>query len=153
MAVDVIERAISVGDLKAVKASQTADLVLVGGRNFNSDFTKRLKEDFQLEDDIAVHLASTYGDQASELLAIAKQGFSKRLSSKHPFIEAEVVYAFQAEAARTPIDVVARRIRLSFLDKEAAIEALPRVVEILGDLQGWKPERRSDELKKALASL
>jgi glycerol-3-phosphate dehydrogenase len=46
-------------------------------------------------------------------------------------IEAEVRYAVRHEYALTATDVIARRIRLSFLNAQAAAEALPRIVDIM----------------------
>ena len=41
------------------------------------------------------------------------------------------------EYAATAVDVIARRLRLSFLNVQAAEEALPVVVQIMGDELGW----------------
>ena len=48
-------------------------------------------------------------------------------------IDAEVRYAARHEYAQSAIDVIARRTRLSFLNAQAALEALPTVVDILGE--------------------
>ncbi len=60
----------------------------------------------------------------------------KRLVEEFPYIEAEVKYAVK-EYACTAIDVLARRTRLAFLNVQAADEALPRVIEIMGAELGW----------------
>lgn len=89
----------------------------------------------------------------------------KRLVSEFPYIEAEVrfstsrtgcaahgpllttvvsqvLYAIK-EYACTAIDIIARRTRLGFLNVQAADEALPRVVEIMGKELDWSQERRT----------
>ena len=48
-----------------------------------------------------------------------------------PYTVAEVVWAVRYEMARTIEDVLARRIRILFLDAKAAIEAAPKVAEIM----------------------
>ncbi len=54
----------------------------------------------------------------------------KRLHPEFPYIEAEVKYAVR-EYAATAIDVIARRLRLSFLNVQAAEEALPRLESLI----------------------
>jgi glycerol-3-phosphate dehydrogenase len=44
-----------------------------------------------------------------------------------PYLEAEVIYAARHEWAVTADDILARRTRLAFLDKEASIAAIPKV--------------------------
>ncbi len=94
----------------------------------------------------------------------------KRLVSEFPYIEAEVkldfmhvtnslkaqlaqvkpyvcflsqvLYAIK-EYACTAIDVIARRTRLGFLNVQAADEALPRIVQIMGKELDWSQERRT----------
>ena len=64
-----------------------------------------------------------------------------RLHQEFPYIEAEVKYAVK-EYARSAIDVIARRTRISFLNVLAAEEALPRIVEIMGDELKWSKQKR-----------
>lgn len=68
----------------------------------------------------------------------------RRLHPDLEFTEAEVVLAVRHEMARTIEDVLARRVRILFLDAQAAIEAAPRVAEILMEALGrdlrWKEE-------------
>lgn len=54
----------------------------------------------------------------------------------------QVLYAIK-EYACTAIDIIARRTRLGFLNVQAADEALPRIVEIMGKELNWSQERRT----------
>lgn len=54
----------------------------------------------------------------------------------------QVLYAMK-EYACTAIDVIARRTRLGFLNVQAADEALPRIVQIMGKELDWSQERRT----------
>ena len=65
----------------------------------------------------------------------------KRIVEEFPYIEANVLYAIK-EYACTAIDVIARRTSLAFLDVQAAEEALPRVVEIMGKELGWSKDEK-----------
>jgi C-terminal domain of alpha-glycerophosphate oxidase len=53
------------------------------------------------------------------------------------------------EYAETPIDFLARRSRLTFLNSNIALDALPRVAEIMGDELGWSKRRRNKEIRDA----
>ena len=64
-------------------------------------------------------------------------------------IEAEVRYAVRHEYAQTAVDVIARRCRLSFLNAQAALGALPRVVEIMAENLNWSHSRQRAEIDRA----
>lgn len=65
----------------------------------------------------------------------------KRIVEEFPYIEANVLYAVK-EYACTAVDVIARRTSLAFLNVQAAEEALPRVVEIMGKELGWSRDQK-----------
>ncbi len=75
------------------------------------------------------------------------------LAKGHPYLEAEVVYAADEEAAQCVEDVLCRRTRLAFVDSEAAITSVPRVVELLGARLKWSKERKEAERKRAVEVL
>ena len=52
------------------------------------------------------------------------------------------------EYAQTAVDFVARRCRLAFLNAQAALDALPRIVEIMSEELGWNSSRRKRELQQ-----
>jgi glycerol-3-phosphate dehydrogenase len=68
-------------------------------------------------------------------------------------IEAEVRYAVKHEYAQTAIDVLARRTRLSFLNAQAALDALPRVIDIMAEECGWSTARKAAEIARACTFL
>lgn len=57
-------------------------------------------------------------------------------------------YAVRHEYALTATDVIARRIRLSFLNAQAAFEALPRVVDIMAEELNWSTAHKQEELAR-----
>lgn len=72
---------------------------------------------------------AVYGSDAQ---LIQQQGASMQpIVKRHPYTVAEVVWAVRHEMARTVADVLARRLRLLFLDAAAAIEAAPTVAHIM----------------------
>ena len=77
----------------------------------------------------------------------------QRLSPLYPFIDGEVRYAVRSEYAETAVDVLARRTRLSFLNAQAALQALPRVIDIMGDELKWTAARKENEWKETVSFL
>eukprot|EP00164_Ancoracysta_twista_P009659 GFYU01014374.1.p1 GENE.GFYU01014374.1~~GFYU01014374.1.p1 ORF type:complete len:653 (+),score=190.90 GFYU01014374.1:38-1960(+) len=160
MALDTVDAAIAVGSLEPANGCVTANMPLIGGDKYdNSLFTsiaqlfKRVKTghdgkklDTKIETPIAVHLAHSYGDRAVYVAQLAEEGYGKKLSHTHPYIEAEVIYAVRKEMAVNAIDVLARRTRLAFVDVQAARGALPRIVELMAQELGWSKDQKKKEL-------
>ncbi|XP_064306987.1 glycerol-3-phosphate dehydrogenase, mitochondrial [Phalacrocorax carbo] len=153
MAQDTIDAAIQAHDLKA-GSSRTIGLQLQGAEDWSPTLYIRLVQDYGLESEVAQHLASTYGDKAFEVAKIAQVTgkrwpiVGKRLVSEFPYIEAEVVYGVK-EYARTAVDMISRRTRLAFLNVQAAEEALPRIVDIMGKELNWSEQKKKEELEAA----
>ncbi len=90
---------------------------------------------------------SSYGSDAAHIRALTKTNpeWSERLHDKFDHIAAEVVWAVKHEMARTVEDVLARRLRILFLDAAASIEIAPKVAAIMADLlhkeSGWVSEQ------------
>jgi glycerol-3-phosphate dehydrogenase len=59
-----------------------------------------------------------------------------------------VRYAVRHEYALTATDVISRRLRLSFLNAQAALEALPRVIDIMAEELNWNTARKQEELTR-----
>lgn len=132
---------------------QTHMIRLVGAHGYSKTLFINLIQHFGLDTDVADHLAQSYGDRAWDVAALASpstdkmspQLRGKRLSPQYPFIDGEVRYAVQSEYAQTAVDLLARRTRLSFLNYQAALEALPEVIDIMGEELKWNKARKELE--------
>jgi len=51
------------------------------------------------------------------------------------------------------MDVLARRTRLAFLNAQAALEALPLVIDTMGEELNWNAARRENEWKDGISFL
>lgn len=135
-------------------ACQTLGLTLEGGKDWTPTLHIRLVQDYGLEQEVAIHLANTYGDKAflvarlAELTGKRWPVVGRRLHSEFPYLEAEVKYAVR-EYACTAVDVIARRTRLAFLNVAATEEVLPRIVAIMGQELKWSKKREEEELTNA----
>jgi glycerol-3-phosphate dehydrogenase len=153
MALDAVDQAIELGGLEA-GASRTEERTLVGGAGYAPVLAGELQERFGLDHDVASHLAGAYGDRAHEVAELAESDeLGARLAEGHPYLEAEVRYGARHEMARTSTDVLARRTRLGFLDRDAAVGAVPRVSELLAGELGWDDERATADRADAMAYL
>ncbi|OWP62561.1 FAD-dependent oxidoreductase [Hymenobacter amundsenii] len=116
MAEDAVDRAVALGLLPAA-SSRTARQLIHGAQP---------TPDHQA-------LLAAYGTDAPALrqLMASEPDLAEKLDPSFDFTRAEVVWAARSELARTVEDVLARRVRLLFLDAQAAIRAAPVVAELL----------------------
>ena len=126
MAEDVVENAVMLADLEA-RASVTSRLNIHGFHEHAERFGP----------------LSLYGADAPEVGALcrAEPRLLEPLHPSLPYIAGEVVWAAKREMARTVDDILARRTRALLLDARAAIDAAPKVAELLaaalGREEGW----------------
>ncbi|KAI9318350.1 FAD dependent oxidoreductase-domain-containing protein [Dichotomocladium elegans] len=159
MAQETVDRAISEFNLKPTNPCCTEKTLLVGAEGFTSTTFIRLIQEFGMDTEVAVHLANSYGNRAfvigeiGDPTGMSWPTFGKRISPNYPYVEAEVRYACRQEYACTAVDVLARRTRLAFLNAEAALQALPRVVDIMAEELKWDEARKQQELKNGAAFL
>nr|UOP05037.1 FAD-dependent oxidoreductase [Conchiformibius kuhniae] len=128
MAQDGIDKAIAHGLLPAAPC-RTENLPLHGAHGAKEGFGEsRL---------------SVYGGDAEQITALEQSDdkLAQRLHPDHPYTYAQVQWAVRHEAAQTLEDVLARRIRLLFLDAAAAIAAAPDTAAFIGTLAGWDETR------------
>lgn len=153
MAKEVVDQAVLSFGFKPARDCQTDQLPLVGAGNYNNTGEQALIQLYGLDLDIANHLHHAYGDQAVHVAHLATQGLRARLHPKHPYMEAEVVYASVHEFAERASDVLTRRIPLALLDTAAAKTALPRVIELMAGVLHWNQERCAEELELSMQRL
>jgi glycerol-3-phosphate dehydrogenase len=129
MADDTIKAAIKNG-LLPDSISQTTQISIHG-------FTTKTDETY----------LSVYGSDAEKIKNLQQEhpSLKERIIPSMPYTKAEVVWCIQNEMARNIEDVLARRLRILFLNAAAAIEAAPVVAEIikneLGQTEEWKQEQ------------
>ena len=144
--------------LSPERKCQTMGLLLEGAHGWNPTMFIRLVQDYGLDPQVASNLSNSYGDKA---FAVAKLAgltgkrwpvVGNRLHPELPYIAAEVRFAVR-EYACTAVDVIARRLRLSFLNVAAAEEALPKIIEIMSNELKWskaEAQKQQDEAMKFL---
>jgi glycerol-3-phosphate dehydrogenase len=135
---------------------QTHQVKLIGAHGFSKTLFINLIQHFGVETDVAKHLTESYGDRAWIVAALSvptEKRFpvrGEKISPLYPFIDGEVRYAVRHEYAQTAVDVLARRTRLAFLNAQAALEALPKVIDIMGGELKWDSKRKELEWKESM---
>jgi glycerol-3-phosphate dehydrogenase len=138
---------------------QTHQVRLVGAHGYSKTLFINLIQHFGLETEVAKHLTNSYGDRAWTVAALSSPTEKRfpvrglRISSLYPFIDGEVRYAVRHEYAQTAVDVIARRTRLAFLNAQAALEALPEVIDLMAEELHWDSKRKDLEWKESVQFL
>lgn len=155
MAAETIDAAIESSDLKPLfRECQTDGFLIEGAHGWTPTMYIRLVQDFGLEMEVAQHLAKSYGDRA---FAVAKMAtmtgkrwpiIGKKVHPEFPYIDAEIRYGVR-EYACTATDMIARRLRLAFLNVQAAAEALPAIVDIMAEELNWNEAEKKKQIKEA----
>ena len=159
MSEEAVDKAIEVFELTPLTGCQTENVLLIGSHDYNPNTYIRLIQHYGMETEVAEHLLHNYGDRAFSVAALASLTgrrwpiMGQRLSYPYLFIEAEVRYAARYEWACTAVDVLARRTRLAFLNAQAALEALPRIVKIMAEELNWNEARQKKEMDEAITFL
>ena len=130
MAEDVVDRAIGIGNLSPF-ICKTESLPVHGSM-----------QNIDQHDHLYV-----YGSDREQVVELIKENktWKGKLHPRYDYLEAEVIWAVRHEMARTVEDVLARRLRLLFLDARAAIAAAPLTAKLMGDELGkdaiWQNEQ------------
>lgn len=146
MAQDTIDKVIEVKKLNVQGPCLTEKVKVIGGFNYDNLYHISLGQKYGLDKKIATHLAHSYGSIAEEILA---KNEIIQIHPEFPYIEAEIPYAIHKEYARTLIDFIARRTRLSFLDARACNESIQRIADIMAKELGWNNAKKNEEIIKA----
>lgn len=133
MAEDTVDEAIKMTGLRQVPCV-TASLKIHGHSNHEKD---------------AEHL-NIYGSDAPRIRALAAEdpALHTRLHESFPHVRAEVVWAVRHEMARTVEDVLARRLRILFLNARVAMAVAPEVAAIMAGELGFDFLWQQDQVKK-----
>lgn len=139
MAEDTVDKAIELGQVPA-KPCVTASLKIHGYAT-----PQKKTEHFAI-----------YGTDKEYIKELAAQfpELIQQLHERFPNIAAEVVWAVRNEMARTVEDVLARRMRILFLDARAAMDMAPQVAQLMATELGYDDAWQQKQIQdfNALAS-
>jgi len=156
MAEDVINRMIDINGLKPSNGSTTATRPLRGGVGYSRNLPVTLVQEFGVSEASSKHLARTYGMNAVDVCSMAEPTskrwprFGNILVDGFPYLECEVPYICRHEMCCTVKDMLTIRMRLAYLNKEAAIVAAPKVAELMAKELKWSRRETRRQLQEAL---
>ncbi|KAK7582666.1 hypothetical protein V9T40_014111 [Parthenolecanium corni] len=156
MASETIDEMLNtVPDLKSkAQPCKTEEILIEGAHGWTPTMYIRLVQDFGLECEVAQHLAQSYGDRAFAVAKLASLTgkrwpiIGRKLHPEFPYIDAEVRYGIR-EYALTAIDMIARRMRLAFLNVQATQEALPGIIDVMAEELKWSKEEKEKQYRLA----
>ncbi|GAX10277.1 glycerol-3-phosphate dehydrogenase [Fistulifera solaris] len=152
MAQDVTDRVVARLSLDCTKTCETLDIALHGAEGYSEGLWNQVLAKYKdMDEAMAKHLVETYGGLVWEVLACRRPGGrwdEQRLVPGYPYIDAEVIYACR-EYACTVEDVLSRRTRLAFLNKEAAQSAIRRVADVMAQELQWSPTVKEQQIVAA----
>lgn len=133
MAEDTIDEAISIGKLKK-NPCKTQDLKIHGFKNpgENSDYL------------------DIYGSDSTSIQDLASKvpELNEKLHPAFPHIKAEVVWVVRNEMAMTVEDVLARRLRILFLNGKVAMEMAPAVAKLMAAELNYDKAWQEEQIMK-----
>ncbi|VDD79145.1 unnamed protein product [Mesocestoides corti] len=155
MAEEAVDKCVKVCGLKPKSGCRTTGLLLNGAHGWSPNLFIQISQEYGIDRDVAIHLASTYGGRAVQIAQQAKLTglryplVGRRLHPDFPIIESEVTWACR-EYACNAVDFLARRSRLAFLDVGVAVEVLPKVIDLMAAELKWCPLRKKKEHELAM---
>ena len=135
---------------------ETLNTKLIGFQGYSVNLERILIQEYAVSRAVANRLARAYGGRAHDVLKIAmetdqalprhhRNSRFNLLVPGYPIIEAEVIFGVRHDWAVHAEDILARRTRLAFLNKENALHAIPRIIELMSEELGWDAQRQIQE--------
>jgi len=112
--------------------------------------TKKMKIHGYLESPGREDRMYIYGTDREEIMKMQKENpaFAEKLGDGADNTVGEVVWAVRREMARTVDDVLARRVRVLYLDARASIALAPRVASIMAEELGRDKRWEQQQVKE-----
>eukprot|EP00316_Scyphosphaera_apsteinii_P011598 CAMPEP_0119316294 /NCGR_PEP_ID=MMETSP1333-20130426/39315_1 /TAXON_ID=418940 /ORGANISM="Scyphosphaera apsteinii, Strain RCC1455" /LENGTH=743 /DNA_ID=CAMNT_0007321899 /DNA_START=37 /DNA_END=2268 /DNA_ORIENTATION=+ len=154
MAEELVDKVVDFKKLPAGPCS-TKTIKLMGGDGWHPLLYVQLIQKYGVSEEIAKHLVHTYGTGAFAVCEMARPTgkrwprFGRIVAEGHPYIEAEVDYACKYEYVVTVKDMLTLRMRLAYLNSEAAKEAIPRIADLMAQNLGWSKKEKAKQIELA----
>eukprot|EP00908_Phaeocystis_cordata_P024720 Transcript_7175.p1 GENE.Transcript_7175~~Transcript_7175.p1 ORF type:complete len:744 (-),score=397.36 Transcript_7175:377-2410(-) len=157
MAEELVDKVIEHKQLKHATGCKTKKIKLMGGEGYHELLHVQLVQKYSISTEMAKHLCHTYGSCAFAVCEMAKTTGTKGSTHKFgnllvpgfPFMEEEIEYACKHEMAMTVKDMLTLRMRLAYINSEAAKQAIPRVAELMATHLKWDKKEKAKQIKMA----
>ena len=121
-------------------------------RNYAREKQRTLIDEFDLPQDVAGNLVSSYGGRVDDLLALFKDEpmLKERLVAGLPFIWGQLTYAVRHEMVLTLDDFLVRRIHILSLDPDQGRMLAAKVAATMAPLLGWDQAQTAEQVDRYL---
>lgn len=111
-------------------------------------YSSQLESGYGLDHKVAKNLVKSYGDRAFDLVRLLKEdpSLKERIHKDLSHIKAEIIYQIRHEMAMNPIDVLFRRTRIGFINRNALTESLPVVIDLFAKENKWSTSQAKENL-------
>ncbi len=145
MAEDLVDFIIKNKFLEKQKKCETKKHKLFGNNSDIKDFEK-LMSFYPISNKTKNSLKTIYGNSCIKILNLANETDNFELINPNlPYLKAEIEYCIKEEFVEKPIDFLARRVGLCFLDKKLALSCVDVVCEEMGKILFWDEKRVKKE--------
>ena len=154
---DRVQAFLAPAGVKAIRRVDTDKVPLPGARFRNLDALRsriRARARTQgLERASADRLTRAYGTRANRVLDLVEGNprLGGRVVAGRPHLLAEAVYSVRSELALHVEDILFRRMRVGLETRSGTADAARRVADVVAPELDWTAERRTEEVKRALA--
>jgi glycerol-3-phosphate dehydrogenase len=133
--------------------SPTRHLPLWGADATDSVLADDAPERFGVDAATLAHLAARFGGHARAVVALlgTDPSLGEPLVEGLPYLRAEAVHSARHEMVVHLTDLLWRRTRAGIVDLDATVAAAPAAADLVGDVLGWSPERRQEEVAAVAA--
>jgi glycerol-3-phosphate dehydrogenase len=145
MAEDLIDKVIKEGNLKVEKKCSTRLYDFPGKKDYSENIYLNLIDTYKISTETAKRLRNYYGSEVYEILGDSPKELKKGLE----YYEEEIKHFIQNEFALSITDVIARRLRIQFINLEIARSLIEPIANILARELKWTPTKKTEELHDA----
>ncbi len=151
MAQDAVDEAIN-HLRRLAPESETETLAIIGAEGYTVLMNQipMLAKEFKVSEATVEHLLNRYGSLIEEVLAPAQENpeLLDKVIPNLPYISAEIVYSVTHEGARSIDDVLSRRTRIAFEDKDQGLNVLEVIADLIAPHLGWKKAQKNASIKE-----
>lgn len=147
MGEDLTDRIQKKFDLAEVECTSKQH-VYVGGENYDPQKTsEKIISTYKVSKDIGIRLSSSYGTEVFDILGKSPKEL------KNGIFKEEILHFINKEYANSTLDILARRLRILFLDLDLSLKLLQPIHEILANQLKWNQKEKEKDKKEALGLL
>ncbi len=119
------------------------------GNHQSKELLKNLCSFYPISKETKESLITLYGDNAIKILTLANEEKSFDLIHPNlPYLKVQIQYSIKEEFIKKPIDFLARRIGLCFINKKLSLKCVEVVCEEMAKVMDWNSQRKTEEIKE-----